>query len=273
MKYARSSFYYSPVEKTAEQRHVQLQIETQIESIAQEYPRYGYRRMTKELGRRGLHVNHKKVLGIMRQKGLLCRPKRKFVITTNSKHNYRIYPNLIKGKTITELNEVWIADITYIRLLKSFVYLAAILDAFSRKAIGYALSKNIDTRLTKQALEMAITNRKEVKGVIHHSDRGVQYASDDYVRALKNRGILISMSRKANPYDNAMMESFMKTLKYEEVYLWEYETMEDAQKRIPYFIEQVYNQKRLHSSLGYCPPVEFEEMFLNKSGVFSPVTS
>ena len=273
MNLQRSNFYYAPIEKTAEQRQSERQIETTIESIAQEFPRYGYRRITKELLRRGQVINHKRVLRIMRQKAILCRLKRRFIRTTNSNHPYRVYPNLIKGIQAQRINQIWIADITYVAIEIGFVYLAAMLDAFSRKAIGYAVSRRIDTQLTLQALRMAIIDREILGGVIHHSDRGVQYASDDYVNELKSKKFLISMSAKGNPYDNAMMESFMKTLKYEEVYLWEYRTFEDVLKRLPYFIAEVYNKKRLHSSIGYRPPDEFEEMILNdKSGVFSPVT-
>jgi transposase InsO family protein len=171
----------------------------------------------------------------MREKSWSCLPrKKKWVTTTNSNHGFEIYPNLIKGLKITTVNQVWVADITYIHILVCFVYLAVILDVFSRKAIGYALSRNIDTRLTLDALRMAIYNRQPVRGCIHHSDRGVQYASGDYVKELKAHGFQISMGRKANPYDNAYAESFIKTLKSEEVQLWEYRTIEDVQKRIPY---------------------------------------
>ena len=197
----------------------------------------------------------------MREKGWTCRPRKKrWITTTNSNHDCTIYPNLIKDLAIRAINQVWVADITYIHILTCFVYLATILDAYSRKAIGYALSRHIDTNLTLNALRMAIEERQPHQGCIHHSDRGVQYASCEYVKELTFYGFQISMSRKGNPYDNAYAESFIKTLKSEEVHLWEYRTMEDVQKRIPYFIEDVYNQKRLHSSLGYRPPCEFEAM-------------
>ena len=173
--------------------------------------------------------------------------------TTDSNHNFRIYPNLIKDRAVDGINQVWVADITYIHILVCFVYLSVILDVYSRKVIGYALSSNLDTQLTLSALRMAIDQRNPPPGCIHHSDRGVQYASKDYINELEFYQFQISMSRKGNPYDNSYAESFMKTLKSEEVHLWEYRTMEDVQQRIPYFIEDVYNHKRLHSEIGSCP--------------------
>lgn len=256
MNLSRRSYYYKPKDKPSE-----VALKTRIGDICLEFPRYGYRRVTKELHRKGWIVNHKKVARIMREKGWQCKPfKKKWINTTNSNHEFTIYPNLVKDLKIDSIDQVWVADITYIRILTSFVYLSVILDAFSRKAIGYALSRSIDTSLTLNALRMAIHNRNPTPGCIHHSDRGVQYACCDYVKELKSYGFQISMSQKGNPYDNAYAESFIKTLKSEEVRLWEYQTMEDVQNRIPYFIEDVYNQKRLHSSLGYRPPCEFETM-------------
>jgi len=235
-------------------------LESRIGDICLEFSGYGYRRVTKQLHREGLRVNHKKVSRIMRKKRLQCRPRKRWVRTTDSNHGFRIYPNLVRDIKISAINQVWVADITYIHILVCFVYLAVILDVYSRKAIGYALSRRVDTSLTLDALRMAIDDRQPKPGCIHHSDQGVQYASADYVKELEFYGFQISMSRKGNPYDNAYAESFIKTLKSEEVHLWEYRTMEDVQKRIPYFIEDVYNQKRLHSSLGYRPPCEFEKM-------------
>ena len=232
-----------------------------IEKISLDFPRYGYRRITKEMHRTGQKTNHKKVLRIMQEEGLLCKPKKKFrITTTDSDHNYRIYPNLAKNIELTAVNQLWVADITYVRMLHESVYLAVILDVFSRKCIGWCLSRNIDTQLTINALNMAVAKRNcdDFSEIIHHSDRGVQYASDDYIDLLNELGIKIGMSRKGNPYDNAFAESFMKTLKTEEVYLKEYRTFDEAHNNIKKFIEVVYNKKRLHSGIGYMSPEEYE---------------
>jgi transposase InsO family protein len=242
-------------------------IEKMIEKIILEFVGYGYRRVTKELHRKGKRINSKKVLRIM-QEGNLVHKKRKFrLVTTDSKHNLPVYPNLAKGLKVTKLNQLWVADITYVLLPGGHVYLAVIIDVYSRKCIGWDLGGDIDTDLVLNALEMAIRKRKYLgfDGLIHHSDQGVQYASHEYVRVLRNIGAKISMSRKGNPYDNAFVESFMKTLKAEEVYVNEYLTFEDAYKNIKHFIEVVYNKKRLHSSIGYKPPIEFEKEVLNSS--------
>ena len=258
MNLPRSTYYHKPKNESGDDS----ELITHIEAIIEEFPGYGYRRVTRELNRRSIPVNHKKVLRIMSQRGLLRKPKRRWIKTTDSQHSHRIYPNLIGNLVVTCPNQVWAADITYIGIRNAFVYLAVILDLFARRAIGYAISRNIDTSLCLDALQMAMTNRHPPKGVIHHSDRGVQYAALDYVGSLLKYGFLISMSRKGNPYDNAIAESFFKTVKVEEVYLWEYRTLEDVQIRLPFFIQEVYNRKRLHSSLGYRPPVEFEELFI-----------
>jgi putative transposase len=242
-------------------------LKKEIQGIALEFPFYGYRRITKELQRRGIAVNHKRILKIMRKENILCRRKRTFKpVTTMSNHNCRIYPNLAKDLKVTGLNQLWVADITYIRLLYDFIYLATILDMFSRKCIGWALSRNIDTQLTLTALNMAIKNRKHLgfANLVHHSDAGVQYAAEEYVTILDYNKIKKSMSEGGNPYQNAFAESFNKTLKVEEVYINEYETFEDAFKNIKQFIELVYNKKRLHSSIGYVPPEEFEREVLAK---------
>lgn len=259
-----SSYYYKSKEQALSETKEENDLQDHIEQIALEFPRYGYRRITHQLKREGITVNHKRVLRIMRESSLLVVAKRKWVKTTDSNHCYPVYPNLVKDFILTGINQIWIADITYIRILLGFVYLAVILDAFSRKALGYCISKSLDTELALQALRMAVQRRIPQRGVIHHSDQGVQYASGGYTDELLKYGFKISMSRKGNPFDNAKAESFIKTLKQEEVYLWDYSTFEDTQKRIPYFIDAVYNQKRLHSSLDYLPPNEFEANLFEK---------
>jgi putative transposase len=236
-----------------------------IQRIALEFPSYGWRRMTAELQRRGWAVNHKRVYRRMREDNLLCLRKRKFVVTTDSDHGLPVYPNLARAITLTGLDQLWVADLTYIRLELEFIYLAVILDAFSRRVIGWALDRTLETALTLQALRMALGRRRPVSGLVHHSDRGVQYASLDYTQLLQEQGIRISMSRQANPWDNAACESFLKTLKYEEVYRTEYRDLADARAGIGAFLEKMYNQKRLHSALGYLPPAEFERGLLSQT--------
>lgn len=238
-----------------------------IQKIALEFPYYGYRRITRELHRRGERINHKRVLRIMRKDNLLCVRKKFKIATTDSNHKLPVFPNLARNIEVTRLNQLWVADITYIQLQREFIYLAAVIEIFSRKCIGWDLGRHIDTVLALNALSMAISERKPcgLDGLVHHSDQGVQYASHEYVDMLQKHGIMVSMSRKGNPYDNAFAESFMKTIKAEEVYMKEYRTFDEAYVNIKQFIEEVYNSKRLHSSIGYMPPDEFEVKILNSN--------
>jgi len=235
------------------------ELRDEIQRIALDMPAYGYRRITKALHRQGHQVNHKRVLRLMREDNLLCLRKMKYISTTDSGHGLPVYPNLAADMALSGINQLWVADITYIRLRREFVYLAVVLDAFSRRCIGWNLGRRLDDGLTLRALGQALLSRQVGSGLVHHSDRGMQYASGEYTELLRDSRIAISMSRSGNPYDNAKAESFMKTLKYEEVYLWEYDSFEDAEEQIEHFIENVYNIKRLHSAVGYLPPVEFEQ--------------
>jgi putative transposase len=229
-----------------------------IQRIALEWPCYGRRRITRELHRRGWAVNWKRVYRLMREDNLLCVRKRKFVVTTDSNHGNRIWPNLTEGMVLTDVDQLWRADITYIRLREEFVFLAVVLDAYSRRVIGWALDRRLEDELTLNALEMALSRRVAGPQLVHHSDRGSQYASRDYTGLLSENSIRISMSRKSNPWDNAACESFMKTLKYEEVHRNEYRDLAEARSEIGTFLDKVYNHKRLHSAIGYLPPAEFE---------------
>ncbi len=264
MGVSRSWYYERP--PATEKARKDVVLRDAIERIVLEFPGYGYRRVTAALRREGWDVNHKWVLRIMREESLLCQLKRRFMPTTDSAHFFKRYPNLIKDIRIDGLDQVWIADITYIRLPTAFCYLAAILDAYSRRCVGWHLSRRIDTSLTLWALEMALAARRPERGLIHHSDQGVQYASSEYVFRLEEAGARISMAAVGNPYENAQVESFFRTLKLEEVYIKEYRDFEEAHENVGEFIEEVYNQKRLHSSLGYLPPVEFEAIHALKAG-------
>jgi putative transposase len=257
----RGSYYRNQVEP--EPAADDLVLRTAIEEVVLEMPGYGYRRVTQELRRRGWQVNHKRVLRVMREESLLCRLQRKWVRTTDSEHGLRTYPNLLKQagwRLLTGVDQAWVADITYIRLPGGFCYLAALLDAYSRKVVGWELSEDIDHRLVLAALQQALQARKPAPGWIHHSDQGVQYACRDYVEVLEAAEARISMSGKGRPRDNAQAESFMRTLKHEEVYLGDYQSFMEAKQAIGRFISEVYNEKRLHSSLGYRPPSEFEQL-------------
>jgi putative transposase len=242
-----------------------MELRDQIQRIALEFSYYGSRRVTRELDERGFSVNRKKVQRLMREDNLLCLRKRRFVVTTDSNHALPVYPNLARDMVLTGIDQLWRADITYVRLETEFVYVAVVMDAFSRKVIGWALGRTLEATLAIEALQMALETRKPAAGLVHHSDRGVQYASGDYTDLLKANGVLISMSRSGNPYDNAQCESFMKTLKYEEVYRNEYRDLAEARAQIGAFIEEVYNQKRLHSALGYLPPARFEAQLASRN--------
>jgi putative transposase len=257
MGLSRASYYRCLVPRQASA--VEMEIRDTMQQIALEFPAYGYRRITAELNRRNFEVNHKRVLQLMREDNLLCLRRKSFLVTTDSRHNLPVYPNLAREIKPSAINQLWVADITYIRLRTEFVYLAVLLDAYSRRVVGWALGRTLEVELTVSALQMALRQRQPAPGLVHHSDRGVQYACTDYTELLKQHGIIISMSRTGNPYDNARAESFMKTLKYEEVYRTEYRDLADAYSCIGQFIEQVYNERRLHSALGYMPPAEFEQ--------------
>jgi putative transposase len=255
---SRAGFYRSLQERLPVK--VEMEVRSTIQQIVLEHRRrYGYRRVTAELRRRGMLVNHKRVARLMRDDNLLAVQPRAFVVTTDSKHEFEVYLNLAKRMKLTGINQLWVADITYIRLHSEFVYLAVILDGFSRKVVGWALERTMATRLTKAALEQAIATRQPAPGLVHHSDRGLQYASNEYVQVLLAQQIIPSMSRPANPYDNASCESFMKTLKREEIYANDYVDLEHLRRHIETFIEDYYNRCRLHSALAYQPPEEFEQ--------------
>ena len=251
--------YYRRLDEQAPREH-DMELRDRIQRIVLEHRRYGYRRVEADLRRQGLVVNHKKVLRIMREDDLLAARKRRWVATTDSNPCGSGYPNLLPHLKLDGVDQLWQSDITYIRLRESFVYLAVVLDAFSRRVVGWRLGETIEAELALGALRQALELRQPAPGLVHHSDQGVQYSSRAYVELLTSRGVVISMSRRGNPYDNAKAESFIKTLKAEEVELRNYRDLEDARTSIGEFLEEVYNRRRLHSALGYRPPEEFEAL-------------
>ena len=273
MGLAKSTYYYrlknEPKAKLREE--ADALVKDLIDNVHIDFPIYGYRKLHRELKRRGIVINEKKIRRIQRKFGLFATQVRKWIKTTDSTHKLKKYPKLLTpALRITNVNEVWVSDITYVRILTGFIFVAIILDLFSRKVVGWAISKRINAELAVNALNMAIQNRKPGPGCIHHSDQGVQYCSKEYIEILDEWKFRVSMSRKGNPYDNAWAESFMKILKYEEIYLSEYETYEDVVNRLPRFIEEIYNRKRIHSSIGYLTPEEFELRFTKQKSESSP---
>jgi putative transposase len=254
---SRAGYYRHLTETIPDEAEMMLRAATQ-EIVLTHHRRYGYRRVTAELHRRGMAINHKRVLRIMRTDNLLAVRFRKFILTTDSSHACEVRLNLAARMTLTGMNQLWVADITYIRLRAEFVFLAVVIDRFSRKAIGWSLDRTLAARVAVAALEQAIISRQPPPGLVHHSDQGIQYACGDYVDILNTNHIVPSMSRPANPYDNAACESFMKTLKQEEIYCQEYRDFDDLSAHLEEFIGNYYNRLRLHSALGYRTPEEFE---------------
>ena len=260
---SRSGFY----KKTHSPQKDERKLLCAMRKICLEFPRYGYRRVTKQLQRQGMQVNHKRVLTLMNVHNLLVKTRRTKPKTTDSKHSLQRYPNLIETFVLTGINQVWVADITYVICSKIFLYLALVMDLFSRKIVGWELSRNVNTELTIATLSNAVESRGgKVDGCVHHSDHGSQYLSLVYVGRLHELGMLPSMGEVGNSYDNAFAESLNKTIKNEEVWLNEYETFDQAYKYIAVFVKK-YNEKRLHSSIGYVPPNEYEQQQLNMAKV------
>lgn len=273
----RASYYRSW--RKREPKEADVALRDAIQRIAVRDRHCGYRRIVKFLKRDGWTVNHKRVLRLMREDNLLSIRGRRFVVTTDSDHGWRVYPNLARSMVVSDINQLWVSDITYVRLQQEFIYLAVIMDVYSRRVVGWSLRRQLDSRSTEEALEMALKQRQPPQGLVHHSDRGVQYACGDYVKRLESCGITISMSRPGNPYDNAWAESFMKTLKAEEVDGRRYRNFDHAESCIGGFIEEIYNRQRLHSALDYRSPMEFEADLKNetlefpKKSAIAPVVS
>jgi putative transposase len=254
---SRAGFYRRWEETGPEEAELELRAAVQRVVLAHRR-RYGYRRVLRDLRDAGITIGKHRLQRIMREDNLLAIRRRKFILTTESRHEYEVYLNLAARVNLTGINQVWVADITYIRLQREFVYLAVVLDRFSRKVIGWALDRTLASRLAVEALQKAIEARRPAPGLVHHSDRGVQYASAEYAQLLRANGIIPSMSRPANPYDNAACESFMKTLKQEEIYCNQYRDMAELTAHLEEFIDCYYNRLRLHSALGYQTPEKFE---------------
>jgi putative transposase len=267
---SRAGYYRQWAESEPEEAEMAIAAEMQKIVLAHRR-RYGYRRVTADLHQQGMIVNHKKVLRIMRSDNLLAVRRRKYILTTDSRHDYQVAVNLAARMTITGIDQLWVADITYIRLRREFVYLAVVIDRFSRKVIGWALDNTLAARLPVAALEQAIARRQPPPGVVHHSDQGVQYACEEYRAVLRGNAMTPSMSRPANPYDNAACESFMKTLKQEEIYCRQYQDRQELAICVEDFLENYYNRRRLHSALGYTTPEEFERTLAPAAGT-SPMS-
>ena len=262
---SRAGYYRSLAEK--EPAREEMEVRAAIQQVVVEHKRrYGYRRVTFELRDRGLAVNHKRVVRLMREDNLLAIGRRRFVLTTDSQHRFKVHLNLAARMELTGIDQLWVADITYIRLGNEFVYLAVVLDRFSRRAVGWSVDRTLAAKLPLAALQQAIAERQPAPGLVHHSDRGVQYACREYAALLEAHGIVPSMSRTANPYDNAACESFMKTLKYEEILCNRYSSLEELAAHIEEFIGEYYNRKRLHSALGYRSPARFEVALQQQNG-------
>ena len=260
---SRAGYYRSWRKKEPRIEETALRDAIQKEALSRRH-RGGYRPITRALKNNGWMINHKRVLRLMREDNLLSIRRRRFVVTTDSDHGWRVYPNLASRMVVSDINQLWVADITYVRLQQEFIYLAVILDVYSRRAVGWDLSRRLERQVAQQALEMALRERRPLPGLVHHSDRGVQYASGDYVKRLESCGITISMSRPGNPWDNAWAERFIKTLKVEEINGQRYRNFDHAKTCIGTFIEEVYNQQRMHSALDYLSPIEFENDLQNK---------